>query len=124
MPFVCQEGLGRRENKTDMYLDAHANPGLNSLAEAQGRPGAGEGGTGPWGPVRRRLQCGPRVRSLGRPAGQRNTSPGVSMATSQFHWNGKPRALEPGVALQLHVCTMPARGEEEEGVGNFYFIFP
>lgn len=57
------------------------------------------------------------------PAGQRNTSLGVSMATSQFNWNGKPRASEPGAALQLHVCTRQVHGEEE-GVGNFYFIFP
>ena len=57
------------------------------------------------------------------PAGQRNTSLGVSMATSQFNWNGKPRALEPGAALQLHVYTRQVRGEEW-GVGNFYFIFP
>lgn len=32
--------------------------------------------------------------------------------------------LEPGAAFQLHVCTKQVRGEEEESVGNFYFIFP
>lgn len=32
--------------------------------------------------------------------------------------------LEPGAAFQLHTCTKRVRGEEEVGVGKFYFIFP
>lgn len=32
--------------------------------------------------------------------------------------------LEPGAAFQLHTCTKQVRGEEEVGVGKFYFIFP
>lgn len=50
------------------------------------------------------LQCGLWVLSLG--LSQRNTSLVVSMATSQFPWNGKVcDGLEPEWAFWLHVCV-------------------
>jgi hypothetical protein len=53
------------------------------------------------------LQCGLWVLS------QRNTSLVVSMATSQFSWNGKAcDGSEPEWAFWLHVCVM--RGFREE----------
>lgn len=58
------------------------------------------------------LQCGLWVLSLG--VSQRNTSLVVSIATSQFPWNGKAcGGLEPEWAFWLHVCAMRVFREEK-----------
>lgn len=65
---------------------------------------------------------GPWVLNLGH--SQRNTSLVVSMATSQFNWNGKPqwfRARSSFPAARVHKAGVLG---EEESVGNFYFNFP
>ena len=56
------------------------------------------------------------------PAGQRNTSLGVSMATSQFNWNGKPHVLEPRAALCTCSPGRPAGGRRVLGTFTLFFL--
>lgn len=112
-------GVGLKRKNSDlslthkhayMYVYTNKHSVSNSPTEAGGSPGLERDVRGllAYQPVNI-LQCGLWVLSLG--LSQRNTSLVVSMATSQFPWNGKVcDGLEPEWAFWLHVCAVRGFG--------------